>query len=185
MRTFIAIDLPDEIKNRITVLLEDLASRSKGVKWIKRQGMHITLKFLGEISFRQSEEVILSLQRIAEKKSRFFIKIKGTGAFPEDRRLPRILWTGIEENKDLDLLQKDVEKELDLIGFPKEKRQFHPHLTLGRVKSAEEIDKALSFLKREEKTVFGEWETDRITFYRSLLKPNGAEYQIIKEVRLK
>jgi 2'-5' RNA ligase len=183
MRTFVAIDLPEEVKDQISLLLQELESYDGNIKWVKRQGMHITLKFLGEISSLQAEKVISSLEKISTRHAPFTMRIRGTGSFPQGGKTPRVLWIGLQKNEKILSLQKDLEMELSMIGFPVERRSFHPHLTLGRVKDPTKITQPLSVLERERDTSFGEWEVASLTFFRSVLKPTGAEYNVIKEVR--
>ena len=185
MRTFIAIDLDQGIKEALSAFIDQLKEKSRNIRWIRREGMHLTLKFLGEIK----EEKIPEIENILEKAVRnyqpFSLKIKGTGYFPLKKKNPRVLWIGVEADEALSSLQKRLENELEKIGIPREKREFHPHLTLGRVKAPSSVQETVCELERHKELVFGEMTINKITFFQSILKPSGAEYNALSEHQLK
>ena len=186
LRTFVAIDLHPEIKKSLSHLIDELKMlRSQNIKWISLQGMHLTLKFLGEIRGEMTSEIENVLNRISKKYCNFTLKFKGTGFFPPGRRNPRILWIGIEENNLLNDIQSELEKEMEKLGFPREQRSFHPHLTLGRVKSPYHLGPVLSLLEQYREKEFGEMIVKKITFFKSTLKPTGAEYSVLSEFMFK
>lgn len=185
MRAFIAIDLEDKIKKRLSSLLLELNKVSQGIKWVRKEGMHLTLKFLGEIEKEKIPEVESILKEISGKYSSFPLRLKGTGSFPPGKKNPRVLWLGIEASKSLKSLQFQIEKALEKLGFPREKREFHPHLTLGRVKFHSHLGGVLSQLEKEKETIFGEMIVEKIIFFQSILKPTGAEYKVLSEFELK
>jgi len=185
MRTFIAIDFDNEIKNNLSQLITGLKKGSSNIKWIEHHGMHLTLKFLGEIPPEKVSEVESSLLKVTEKHRHFPLRFKGTGTFPEGNKKPRILWVGIEDNETLKILQSEIESELEKIHFPRENRKFHPHLTLGRVKSYYNLSLTLSEIAKEREKDFGEMVVKKITLFKSTLKRSGAEYTILSEHELK
>jgi 2'-5' RNA ligase len=185
MRTFIAIDLDPEIKKALSLLVNELDTGHRNIKWIKPQGMHLTLKFLGEINTDKVPEIENILRAISKKYDSFSLKFKGTGSFPPGMKNPRVLWIGIEEQEILTALQAQLEAELEKLGFPRERRKFHAHLTLGRVKSLFNIKETLSLLEKYRDKNFGEMKADKISFIQSTLKPTGAEYSILSEFELK
>ncbi len=185
MRTFIAIDLDKEIKEALSALIDKLKKRSQNIRWVRREAMHLTLKFLGEISKERVPEIENILGKVVKNYQPFFLKIKGTGYFPPKKKNPRVLWTGVEADEVLTSLQKDLEKELQEIGFPEEKREFHPHLTLGRVKVPSSIQEVMRELEKHQESAFGEMTVHKITFFQSILKPSGAEYNPLSEHQLK
>jgi len=184
MRTFIAIDLDDAIKQEISLLLGKLQAKSRSVRWIRRQGMHVTLKFLGEIAPEKLKPVESVLEAVTKDRESFPMLLRGMGKFPPGRGTPRVIWVGIEENPSLSALQSALEDGLDSIHFPREKRIFHPHLTLGRVKSPSELDSIPVEIENNQKTLFGEMQVRKVTFFQSTLKPTGAEYSVISEYKL-
>lgn len=185
MRIFVAIDLDPEIKKNISRLINELDTGQRNIRWIKHQGMHLTLKFLGEVSGDKATRVESVLRTVIQKYHPFFLNIKGTGTFPPAKKIPKVLWLGVEENKILKALQSEIDAFLESLGFPKEAREYHPHLTLGRVKSPFNIDIALAELDRYRQSSFGEMKVNKITLFKSTLKPSGAEYTVISEFVLK
>ncbi len=184
MRTFIAIDLAPPIKDELSNFIQKLAAISSNIKWVKRNGMHLTLKFLGEIEEDKLDEIKSCLSEISKDHASFSLQLKGTGTFPPGKKKPRVLWIGIEENKKLIILQSDIEKKLSKLGFLPEKRLFHPHLTLGRVKIGSQLGKIMAYMEKNREKSFGQMEVKKITFFRSILKPTGAEYQALAEFEL-
>jgi 2'-5' RNA ligase len=185
MRTFIAIDLDPEIKKTLSLLVDELDKGYKNVKWVKPEGMHLTLKFLGEIGREKVAEIENILMAVSKKYSPFLLKFKGTGSFPPGTKNPRVLWVGIEEEETLRALQAQLEGELEKLGFPRERRQFHAHLTLGRVKSLFNLKETLLVLEKYTDRNFGEMRAEKISFIQSTLKPAGAEYSTLSEFELK
>ena len=184
MRTFIAIDLDPEIKSRICSLIGELDTGKKNVRWIKRHALHITLKFCGTIALSKVDSIKHVLDDIGSKTRSFPLTIEGTGCFPEGSRKPRVLWVGIGTSPPLNALQRELDAELSRLGFTKEQRPFSPHLTLGRVKFTAGLGQILDRLDGLRDRSFGTMSADRVTFYQSILKPTGAEYTILHEVKL-
>lgn len=185
MRTFIAIDFEEEIKKKLYFLLLELDKVSQNIKWVKKEGMHLTLKFLGEIEEEKIPKIEAALSAISKMYSPFPFRLKGTGTFPPGKKNPRVIWIGIEGGQTLKELQAQLEEELEKLDLPREKREFHPHLTLGRVKIQSHLGGVLSQLEREKETTFGEMKVNKITFFQSILKPTGAEYKALSEFELK
>jgi 2'-5' RNA ligase len=185
MRTFIAIDLDPEIKKTLSLLVDELDKGHKNIRWIKPEGMHLTLKFLGEIGREKVPEIENILNIVSKKYRPFLLKFKGTGSFPPGMKNPRVLWVGIEEEETLTALQAQLEAELEKLGFPRERRQFHGHLTLGRVKSLFNLKETLLVLEKYRDRNFGEMKAEKISFIQSTLKPTGAEYSTLSEFKLK
>ncbi len=181
MRTFIAIDLNESLKNNICEYINELKKINQSkIKWIKENGMHITLKFLGEISEDKVSDIDNILEKTAEQHKPFPITFKGTGYFP-NRKKPRVLWIGIENNTILCDIQSQLEDKLQSLGFPKEKRTFSPHLTMGRIKKPFHLQSILSKISADQEKYFGEMTAQKITFFQSILKSSGAEYSVITE----
>src|SRR5947207_10970042 len=138
MRCFIAIDLPPDIKAEISrqqaalrAALAQAPARDQKINWTRPDGIHLTLKFLGETD--RVNEVTEALQGIGPFE-KFSVEVKGFGFFPDARR-PRVLWTGIDAPPALGELASRVETAMEKMGFPPEGRAFAPHLTLARFKS--------------------------------------------------
>jgi 2'-5' RNA ligase len=182
MRAFIAIDLDQSIKSELSALVSRLARSRAEVRWVKLQGMHLTLKFLGEVS-ADSEVPRLekALRAAVQGTEKFELTLSGTGAFPDLRR-PRVLWVGVEPCPALDSLQGRVESFLEKEGFLREERPFKPHLTLGRVKGRSGLEAALAELRKNETRTFGSMTVSRLSLFESRLKPDGAEYRVVSEI---
>ena len=132
MRLFIAVNLPKEERDGIHGAARTLRERGLPVRWIDPDEYHFTLKFLGEVRPDRVDQIAAILGRVAAGSSSFSANLTGFGAFPTVRR-PRVLWMGIEPTPALRCLKQDVEWALSNVGFGRETRAFHPHLTLGRV----------------------------------------------------
>jgi 2'-5' RNA ligase len=185
MRTFVAIDLDEEIKKNISQFIKKLDAHKPNIRWIKHQGMHLTLKFIGEIPENKVRDIQSILMDLSLNHEHFPLKLVGTGTFPPRSRHPRILWVGIEENHKLMSVQKEVELILEKSSVPREKRKFFPHLTLGRVKSSHNILPVLDELSLNKDTEFGRMEVEKIILFKSTLKPAGAEYDALANIELK
>ncbi len=184
MRTFVAIELDKEIKDTLSAFIQKLDTGERNIRWIKSQGMHLTLKFLGEVSEDKISDVKTVMGNIVPDFSPFHLRFNGTGTFPPQARIPRIVWIGIEKNETLHMIHTRIEKELHKIHFPKENRKFQPHLTLGRVKEPHNLDKVIERLDQNRNTEFGTMVVDRIMLFKSTLKPTGAEYTMLSEFHL-
>ena len=185
MRTFVAIALEPKIKHTVSQFISKLDDHNPHVRWVREQGMHLTLKFIGEIMESKVEEIRSVLMDLSANHKRFPLRLKGTGTFPPRSRYPRILWLGIEESQGLMSVQHDVESLLEKASIEPEKRRFSPHLTLGRVKSGHNIGPVLDILADSKDTEFGSMVVQEITFFKSTLKPTGAEYGVLERIPLK
>ncbi|MFC2158583.1 RNA 2',3'-cyclic phosphodiesterase [Acidobacteriota bacterium] len=185
MRAFIAIELSPGIKNQLSLFIKRLDKGDRKVKWANESGMHLTLKFLGEISENQKDSITQAMDRAAVHFEPFLLAFSGTGYFPANRKRPRILWCGIEAEDVLKSLHSILEQELEKIGFPREDRDFHPHITLGRVKVPQGLEPIIRVLEDSSGTSFGSKTVDRFVLVKSTLRPTGAEYSNIYEVLLK
>jgi 2'-5' RNA ligase len=185
VRVFIAIDLDPHIKTNLTGFLTHLKNLGRArISWVRQEGMHLTLKFLGEVDEPLLEKVKALLQEVGAVSRPFLLKVRGTGVFPPGARNPRVLWVGVEEDPALGELQARLESSLKKLGFPREDRPFHPHLTLGRVKSPGDLRLVLAELEKRRDDVFGEMMARTIILFRSTLKATGAEYAPLIESRL-
>lgn len=183
MRTFIAIDLSPEIKAALRSLVQVCRQTKADVKWVGENSFHLTLKFLGEIETSQVSSIFKIMEIEAKKSRPFVLECRSIGFFPE-RGTPRVLWVGVKASAELKDLQRRLELSLQKIGFPPEEREFHPHLTIGRVKSKLHLESVLQQLEKYREKSFGQMEAKTIVLFESLLRPTGAEYRPIGEVKL-
>jgi 2'-5' RNA ligase len=179
MRAFVAIELESSIKDGISAVLAGLRRLDCAVRWVRPEGIHLTLKFLGEISPDRALRVRSEMDRVAARHSGMSLEVAGTGTFPPKSRSPRVIWIGVTQNSALARLQADLDKRLEKLGFEREKRRFHPHLTVGRIKAPRGLEPLMEALSRHAETSFGRMTVSHLTLFESTLKPTGAEYSRI------
>lgn len=187
MRTFIAIELPQEIKDFLAQLQAELKSTNADVKWVAPENIHLTLKFLGEIDDKQLEKVVQIINEAGKEKDKFQVSISSLGAFPKID-FPRVIWIGIEsKDKQVKEIAKDLEEKIARIGIPREKRAFSSHITIGRVRSPLNRQELVLDLKNKA-DLSGQnlhFYVTKITLFKSTLTPKGPIYEILKETSLK
>lgn len=175
MRTFVALDLPEPIRSALRQKQAAFRAACPDARWTRIEGIHLTLKFLGEISDAQSSQVTNALASLAPFKP-FPIEVKGFGFFPDARR-PRVFWAGLEAPVDLIQLAARVEALMEPLGFPKEPRPFTPHLTLARFKEPRPQPALQELLRGQSETRLGSFEVSEFFLFESKLSPRGAEYR--------
>ena len=183
MRTFVAIELPAEIKDQIAAVQQELKKTSAQVSWVKPGNIHVTLKFLGEVEESKITKVFSAAQAGCKGIKKFRIGLKGLGGFPNLKR-PRVIWVGTASGeKELMELQSKVEQELEKNDFPREERKFTPHFTIGRIKIPKGVEKLSEAV---EKTEFAapEFEVKEVVVMQSQLHPAGAVYTPLKKIGL-
>lgn len=131
MRLFIAINFTAKDRQRMHSAARKMREAELPVRWVDIDQLHITLKFLGEVRSERVPQVNAAVARVAEKTQPFTMKLRGSGAFPTMRR-PKVIWLGVEASAELRCLKHDIEWELAPLGFEREVRAFHPHVTIGR-----------------------------------------------------
>ena len=189
IRSFIAIELPDELKAGLTRLQAQLKSGAQsGVKWVDPYSIHLTLKFLGSIAVDRIGEITGAIEVAARGMSPFRLEVKELGAFPNLRRV-RVVWVGISGEVDkLGQLQQRLESNLARLDFAPESRPFTPHLTLARFRERVPLDERQSlgqFIARTSFESAGAIEVNAINLMKSQLTGEGAIYSRIGLVELK
>jgi len=181
IRTFIAIELPKEIHDNLQKLQNDLKDSMSDVRWVKYGNVHLTLKFLGDTKVSKLESIGKTIQNIADKYSPFIISLAGIGAFPNSHK-PSVVWTSIEKGKDeISKLANEIESAMEKLGFPREKRSFKPHLTIGRVREIKHPSAMMNALENPNVGEIGEFMVDRVKFIKSQLDPGGSIYTTLSE----
>ncbi len=183
IRTFICIEIPDLIREELAQLQNTLKPLSEGISWPRPEGMHLTLKFLGDVDSEKIDEIAQAVKKAAAGIKPFSITVEGVGAFPNFRR-PRVLWVGVQdEDQILAKLQQNIELELERIGFSREQRPFSPHLTLARIKFAKHIE---DLLEKFQTRSFSpqNFQAHEIIVMRSELQTSGAIYTPLKTIQL-
>lgn len=166
MRLFVAIDLPDDIRQSAA----DICRGVHGVRWLPPEQLHLTLRFIGEVDDAVNAAIRRGLAAIALPP--FPVSLQGVGCFPSPRR-PRVLWVGLSGGTPLMQLQHDVETAVVAAGLPPEERPFSPHITLARLKDHREGD-AAPFLTRNASFHSGPFTVDTFHLYSSILTAKGA-----------
>lgn len=179
MRAFIAIDLPEAIHAALSEKQRAFRAACPEARWTRPEGIHLTLKFLGEISDVQVKQVTEALAGLGGLEV-FEIEVKGFGFFPDARR-PRVFWAGLEAPPALAELAARVEGAMEPLGFPREQRPFRPHLTLARFNTPRPQPALQELLGQDvggvrEPPLLGRFEVSEFFLYESKLSPHGAEY---------
>jgi 2'-5' RNA ligase len=188
VRTFIAVELDQEIRSGLQTLQDRLRAlvAPRSVRWVRPEGIHLTLKFLGDTPTGKLDEIQNALAMAAGDLFAFSFAVGGLGCFPNARR-PRVLWVGLQEPAGaLVRLRDAVEEHVAPLGFPTEKRRFHPHLTLGRVQrhaSKSEVIEIGEVVATSLVGTIGEMRATNVSFIRSDLRPTGAVYTTLFEAR--
>lgn len=178
-RIFIAIPISSQLQ---TVLGQVKAPSESGVRWVAPRNLHLTLRFLGDISEEQLSRVCLATAKAAQEgPSPFTLSIKGVGAFPSSHHA-RVLWAGLTGNqKPLIQLHEILQDHLHIAGFPPEKRPFRPHITLARFRNPAPLSPRLNALGSHQ---FGRWQISELQVIESRLRPAGAEYEVRQRYEL-
>ena len=188
IRTFIAIDLPPGVKEALSAFVEGLSGRGlSDVRWVKPEGIHLTLKFLGDIPPSTVPLLLDAIESAAASHHCFTLGLGDLGVFPNANN-PRVLWVGLSGDiSSLGQLQASVEEQCQFLGFEPERRRFTPHLTLGRVRrTLPEFQREVveTALQEEAKPEALEWRVDEIHLIHSTLTPRGAVYRSLGAARL-
>jgi RNA 2',3'-cyclic 3'-phosphodiesterase len=189
VRTFVALELPESLQWEIAALESDFADHAAVLKWTRRENLHVTLKFLGQLPSSRVSEVVDSVREIARSARAFTADVVGIGAFP-NQKTPRVLWVGLDAKSALlvERLFVSMEQQLSVQGFERDARRFSPHITLARTRDGigpgerQSLGVTLRRLQGE-RTVAGSFEAQHLTVMRSQLSPRGPKYTPIVRAR--
>lgn len=184
IRSFIAFELPDAVISLLDTVQQELKSLRLKARWVRPANIHLTLKFLGDITVGQIDDIGAAMADAAADCPPLTLAVGGIGFFPGMRR-PRVIWLGLGgQIQALLNLQRNLEDRLAALGFAKEKRSFKAHLTLGRMRDA--VDAAIIGRAAEQYAELGnqQFAADRMILFRSDLQPSGAVYSRLKQVGL-
>jgi RNA 2',3'-cyclic 3'-phosphodiesterase len=175
MRLFAAVPLPDPARTQVLKLLSRLREGGWPVRWINDEGLHMTLKFFGEVANDRLDVIGEALRYAAQGAGALSLRLGELGAFPTKSR-PRVLWIGVEAPPALELLQDRIERGSEAIGFPPEGAPFQPHVTLGRVREGQRVPAGglEDFADGFEQVPFVAQE---LVLYESLLTTRGPRYE--------
>jgi 2'-5' RNA ligase len=188
LRAFIALDIPPGILSAIREATAQVRAEIGAlVRWVPIENMHLTLKFLGDVSPTHIEslsEMILSEANLCPP---FEMQVGGLGALPGLRR-PRVIFVGIQAPAGLDALARGIESACRRLGYASEERSFHPHLTLGRIRQDPGVIEGQKIRRAVETAtidLLGTARVDSVKLYKSELKPDGAVYTRLFSAPLK
>jgi RNA 2',3'-cyclic 3'-phosphodiesterase len=174
MRLFVAMDIPDDVRSAIGAIAAKLRLACPNARWVRIEGLHVTLKFIGE-SLAEKTEMIRTALTAVPCRAPIPMNFRGLGFFPSERR-PRVLWAGIEAGPELAALAAAVETALNPLAIPREERAFSPHLTLARFDTPRGLDSLHAAIEQIGPLEFGGATAKEFHLYQSVLKPGGAEY---------
>ena len=184
IRSFLAIELPEPILTKIGEIQGGLRSSHADVRWTNPEKIHLTLKFFGNIEESTIDLIFKSIEEPIRDTLPFSLKVRGVGAFPHLKN-PRVIWIGLVDERDvLTALQKQIETCLEKVGFRPEDRPFHPHLTLGRMKSSRGKGELVGRMESRREEEFGVFEVERVVLFKSDLRPSGPIYTRLGDVKL-
>ncbi len=177
IRSFLAFELPREIREQIGAVSRELGKLTLPVRWAKVERIHLTVIFLGSVDEEKIDEIKEKVSPVVKRFSTFKTRLNGVGAFPNWRR-PRVIWIGLNgEIERLSNLRDELQQELEGLGFRPEKRPFRPHLTIGRFKGVVDRDEELKWiLDRYHDFTSGLGDLNELVLFKSDLKPDGPVY---------
>jgi 2'-5' RNA ligase len=179
-RAFIAVDV--ESTSRLSDLKRSLGESGASLKLVDLENIHLTLKFLGDTDENLVESIVEIMKTSVEGIEPFEIELRGTGVFPNPNYM-KVIWVGLENAGSLVAAAKTLNFELSKLGFKREKRGFHPHITVARVKGPKKKNKVQQILKDYKDEFFGSQKVECIRLKKSVLSMEGPTYSTIEEVK--
>ncbi len=180
LRAFLASELPADLQDAISTATADLhRALSNGlIRWVPAHNVHLTLKFLGDVSPSNLDLIKQMLVTEASQFTAFDVQVQGLGCYPNVRR-PRVLWVGLEAPAELGSLQRAIEAAAARLGYEAEERGFSPHLTIGRVRqnaSSTDLHRIRTCLESTHVGMLGTARVDAVHLFKSELRPEGSIY---------
>lgn len=179
MRLFIGIPAPLKLKNEVGDLLKEKPFKAS---WVKAENLHITLKFLGEVEEKKSNELIKDFNQILKPMKIKELPFECASSFPNEKR-PRVLFLKFKEDEEISNYQKNIEEIFSKIGFKKEEREFKMHLTIARFKSPPELLKFKDFVDKTSKISFSPFVVEEIVLFESILRQGGPIYTPLEKIK--
>jgi RNA 2',3'-cyclic 3'-phosphodiesterase len=179
VRLFVALEIPDTVRDNLAAKIKELRDLSvkvadKRPRWVRPENLHVTLKFIGEVSPTKLGGIRSALSAI-RSDTQVDLNFHGLGFFPNEQ-YPRVLWSGINASANLTSLAGDIDGTLESQGIARERRAFAPHLTLARIEPPGLHEKLRAVLRENSTREFGSFQTREFHLIESKLKPSGAEY---------
>ena len=184
VRTFVALPLSEEILDNLAGAQRVLAAAGANVRWVARENLHVTVKFLGPVGEDRLGAVCDAAGLVGRQVEPFELEVRGISAVPPSGPL-RMVWAGIADPTGrLERLQQAAEDAYAELGFERENRRFRPHLTLGRVKSGKNVARLRSAVSELAEKDFGTTAAEELVVFSSELKPKGPLYSALARLRL-
>lgn len=178
MRCFVAVNLPEDERAAAYEAAAPLRRSDLPVRWVRADGLHVTLKFLGDVPEEREAEIAAALDAVVGRARPFAVTVGGVGTFPSSTR-PRVVWLGVEQHPALELLANDVETALAPLGFASELRPFRPHVTLGRARQGARPSAFKTFETLATRVAYdGVAQVESVDLMESVLGPDGATYRV-------
>jgi 2'-5' RNA ligase len=178
VRLFVALEVPPTVRESLGEFLAVLRALSSQPRWVRTDNLHITLKFIGEVQPEKLGDIRVGLSAVHSDRP-VTLDFRGVGFFPNEKR-PRIFWAGVEASANLAPLAGDIDRTLEKVGVPPEKRPFSPHLTLGRFEPPGVPEKLRAAIRENATREFGSVAAEEFHLIESKLKPGGAEYTTLE-----
>jgi len=184
MRLFVAINLPPDLRTSLWAATGDLRKAGLPVRWVGAAQLHLTMSFLGEVSERQSAQVLEAVRIAASRGGPIALHVHGVGAFPSLRN-PRVVWIGLQATPELAELHERLAGRLEEAGFDRDGRPFHPHVTLGRIKRGvhrselRELEPLAGSVRFQDS-----FSAETVDLMRSQLGSGGARYSVVSAASL-
>ncbi len=183
MRLFVALEIPSAVRDNLAALIMDLRAlapqtHGTGPRWVHAENLHVTLKFIGEVSAGKLDPIRGALVGVRSDQ-RVALEFRSLGFFPNEKH-PRVLWAGIQASPNLKPLAASIEDALEKLAIPRERRPFEPHLTLARFEPPRLPDKLRAAIVEGTARDFGSLQTHEFHLIESKLKPSGAEYTTLQ-----
>jgi RNA 2',3'-cyclic 3'-phosphodiesterase len=181
MRLFVALDVPEETRRALRALMESFSAICRGARWVRPEGVHVTLKFIGHVGDAELPAIQEQLSRVSPRRP-IDVAFRNFGFFPNEKH-PRVFFVGIEAGAELAALAEEIDSQLAPLGIAKESRAFQPHLTLARFKTSEglpDLRKRLASLPTQD---FGGGPANEFYLYQSVLQSGGAVYTRLSTYR--
>ena len=181
MRLFVALEIPSAVRDNLTSLLRSLRAITKEPRWVRAENLHVTLKFLGEVTERKLDAIRTALGEIHSEQA-VTLEFRGLDFFPNEKH-PRVFWAGIEASTNLKTLAADIEGAMEKLRIAREQREFSPHLTLARFERAHVPEALRKAIAENSEREFGSLRTNEFHLIQSKLRPSGAEYTTLASFR--
>lgn len=183
-RTFVAIELPDSVRERIGKVIDHLTPKAPPVRWVEPHQLHLTLAFLGDIPESDLRSVCQAVEQVVEPHARFELEFREFGSFPSGKP-PRVLWLGVTGDLEpLQRLQRSVTAATRATGYPPTDARFHPHVTLGRVHPDGSALDWPHLVKPFTLWSAGKVQVKQVVTMASVLRPEGPAYGLLSKARL-